>query len=104
MHFSSLRHNFFLQKSKHSKKSFMEKMNDLKDLLRHDVMDLYSAEEQIIAALPRMIEKANNPALKEALQQHLQITEEQRTRLEQVQQALTDGSEQGGAQGGQGEG
>ncbi len=29
----------------------MEKMKDLKDLLKHEVMDLYSAEEQIIAAL-----------------------------------------------------
>ncbi|MBD0365425.1 MAG: ferritin-like domain-containing protein [Flavisolibacter sp.] len=76
-------------------------MNDLKDLLRHDVQDLYSAEEQIIAAMPRMIEKANNPQLKEALQQHLQITEEQRRRLEQVQQLLAGGEQEGGQ--GQGE-
>ena len=31
----------------------MEKMNDLKDLLKHEVQDLYSAEEQIITALPK---------------------------------------------------
>lgn len=88
-----------------TQKFFMERMNDLRDLLRHDVQDLYSAEEQIIAALPRMIERANNPALKEALQQHLQITEEQRNRLQRVQQLLGNGrqggpEEQGGDQGG----
>jgi ferritin-like metal-binding protein YciE len=44
--------------------------------------------------MPAMIEKAGNPALKEALQQHLQITEEQRTRLEQVQQLMAEGEEQ----------
>jgi len=36
----------------------MEHMNQLRDLLRHEVKDLYSAEEQIIDALPKMIEKA----------------------------------------------
>ena len=29
----------------------MDKMNDLLDLLKHEVQDLYSAEEQIIAAM-----------------------------------------------------
>ncbi len=42
----------------------MEKMNDLKALLKHEVMDLVSAEEQIIEAMPAMIEKAKNPELK----------------------------------------
>ncbi|HVG42942.1 MAG TPA: DUF892 family protein [Chitinophagaceae bacterium] len=83
----------------------MEKMNDLRDLLKHEVLDLYSAEEQIIAALPAMIEKAGNPALKEALQQHLQITEQQRARLDQVQQLLMEGEEMsengGGEEGGE---
>ena len=36
----------------------MEKMNDLHDLLNHEIQDLYSAEEQILGALPAMIEKA----------------------------------------------
>ncbi|HEY0059583.1 MAG TPA: ferritin-like domain-containing protein [Flavisolibacter sp.] len=66
----------------------MEKMKDLKDLLKHEVMDLYSAEEQIIEALPRMIQKATDPALKTALQEHLQITENQKTRLDEVQSLL----------------
>ena len=71
----------------------MEKMKDLKDLLKHEVMDLYSAEEQIIAALPRMIQKATAPALKTALQEHLQITESQKVRLDEVQSLLRDKDE-----------
>ena len=73
-------------------------MNDLRDLLKYEIMDLYSAEEQIIKALPAMIKKAKNPELKQALQQHLKITENHRNRLDQVQRLLT------GEGGGSGEG
>jgi len=72
----------------------MEKMNDLKDLLKHEILDLYSAEEQIIAALPMMIEKAKNPDLTKALQEHLRVTKQQLSRLEQVQNIV--GSEEAG--------
>ena len=68
----------------------MEKMSDLRDLLKHEIYDLYSAEEQIIKALPAMIEKANNWQLKKALQQHLQVTQKQLVRLDQVQGLLED--------------
>ncbi len=66
----------------------MEKMNDLKALLRHCVQELYSAEEQIIEAMPAMIAKAENPALKQALEEHLRVTENQRTRIDQVREML----------------
>jgi ferritin-like metal-binding protein YciE len=66
----------------------MDTMNDLKDLLKHDVIMLISAEEQIIAGMPAMIGKASSPQLKEALEQHLRVTERQRDRLEQVRQML----------------
>ncbi len=66
----------------------MEKMNDLKALLRHCVQELYSAEEQIIEAMPAMIAKAENPSLKQALEQHLRITENQRERIDEVRQML----------------
>jgi ferritin-like metal-binding protein YciE len=71
----------------------MEKMKDLKDLLKHEVMDLYSAEEQIIEALPKMIDKAKDPALKKALREHLNVTEKQKTRLDKVQQLLREKGE-----------
>ncbi|HUR11639.1 MAG TPA: ferritin-like domain-containing protein [Flavitalea sp.] len=66
----------------------MEKMIDLKDLLKHEILDLYSAEEQIIEAMPAMIEKANDSKLKKALQEHLKITEKQKTRLDKVKSLL----------------
>lgn len=76
----------------------MEKMINLKDLLVHEVQDLYSAEEQIIAALPKMIEKANNTQLKKTLQNHLEVTERQKERLDEVKKLLLGeggGEEQG---------
>lgn len=63
-------------------------MTDLKDLLRHEIKDLYSVEEQIIEAMPQMIEKANNPQLKQGLERHLRITEEQLKRLDQVKELM----------------
>lgn len=68
----------------------MEKMNDLKALLQHEVQDLISVEDQIIEAMPAMIEKAQNDELKKALQQHLSITEKQRTRLDEVQKLVDE--------------
>ena len=62
----------------------MEKMNDLRDVLKHEVQDLMSVEQQIIEALPSMIEKASNPTLKKGLQEHLQVTEVQKKRCERV--------------------
>ncbi len=63
-------------------------MIDLRDLLKHEIMDLYSAEEQIIEAMPSMIDKANNGKLKTALKEHLRITEKQKARLEEIQKLM----------------
>jgi ferritin-like metal-binding protein YciE len=71
-----------------TKRFVMDNMNDLRSLLLHDLQDLYSAEEQIIAAMPTMIDNASDPRLKQALEQHLRVTENQRERLRRVQQAL----------------
>jgi ferritin-like metal-binding protein YciE len=75
----------------------METMINLNDLLKHEIMDLYSAEEQIIEALPGMIDKAKNPELKKALREHLRITEEQKNRLDKIKQSFGEGEgEEGG--------
>src|SRR4051794_28222918 len=66
----------------------MEQMNDLKELLKHDVQLMYNMEEQIIAAMPAMIAKASNSALKQALEQHHRITQNQLERIDQVRQQL----------------
>src|SRR5438309_6031024 len=74
----------------------MEKMNDLKDLLKHEIQDLYSVEEQIIEALPKMMEKASNKVLKNALSEHLKVTEEHKNRLDKIQQMMNKGEESNG--------
>ncbi|MBW3543422.1 MAG: ferritin-like domain-containing protein [Planctomycetes bacterium] len=59
-------------------------MNNLQDALLDELRDLYSAEKQILKALPRMAKAAENPELKKAFETHERQTEEQVTRLEQV--------------------
>lgn len=68
-------------------------MLNLRDLLQHEIDDLFSAEEQIIAALPKMIEKATNPALKQALSDHLKVTEKQKVRLDRIKSLMVGGTE-----------
>jgi ferritin-like metal-binding protein YciE len=66
---------------------------NLRDLLNHEILDLYSAEKQIINALPSMIERAYDPQLKNALDEHLEVTKIHKERLEKVQELLTDNLE-----------
>ena len=58
--------------------------------------DLYNAEEQIVAALPKMSRAASSAALQEAFQKHLEQTKGQITRLDQVFEML--GANGGGGQ------
>jgi ferritin-like metal-binding protein YciE len=74
----------------------MEKLKDLRALLVHEVMDVYSAEEQILEALPMMIERASNAKLKASLKDHLKVTRTQKQRLDKVQQLLKVSEEQKG--------
>lgn len=69
----------------------MEQMLHLFDLLEHEINDLYSAEEQILEALPKMIEKATNPRLKDALTRHLSVTRQQKERLDTIRELLSAG-------------
>jgi len=57
---------------------------DLNYLLLHTIKDVYFAEKAIAQALPEMAEAAQNPELKEAFETHLEETNEQIRRLEQV--------------------
>lgn len=66
----------------------MGQLLNLRDLLQHEVDDLYSAEEQIIEALPKMIEAATEPQLKASLNKHLEVTRRQKTRLDQVRKLM----------------
>ena len=59
-------------------------MKDLRELLEHELKDIYSAEKQITAALPKVIDAANDTRLKSRLQTHLTETEGQIGRLESI--------------------
>lgn len=54
------------------------------DLFEHQLEDIYYAEQQITKALPKMIEKATAPELKQGFEMHLRETEGQIERLERV--------------------
>jgi ferritin-like metal-binding protein YciE len=65
------------------------KLKTLDDLLLKELRDLYSAEKQIIKALPKMAEAASSKALQNALQEHLEVTVEQAKRLETIFENLS---------------
>lgn len=67
---------------------FSKDIETFDDLFLHQLQDIYYAENQITKALPKMIEKATAPELKQGFQTHLTETETQITRLEQVFQLL----------------
>ena len=60
------------------------KLEQLQDLFVHNLKDMYSAENQILKALPKMVEAAETPELKSAFEEHLKQTQGQVQRLEQV--------------------
>lgn len=63
-------------------------MESLHDLLVDEIKDLYSAENQLTKALPRLAKAAQNPALRQAFEAHLKQTEEHVRRLERVAEKL----------------
>lgn len=60
------------------------KMENLQDLYIHELKDLYSAEIQIIKALPKMAKAATHPKLADGFRQHLEQTKEHAARLEKI--------------------
>ncbi len=62
--------------------------SDIRDLLQMELQDTYSAETQILDALPQMEEAATTQSLKQAFREHLQVTQRQVERLQQVCQQL----------------
>src|SRR2546423_1090793 len=56
----------------------------LRDLYKKELQDLYSAEHQLLKALPKMAEAASSQGLRTAFQEHLRETEGQVTRLEEI--------------------
>ncbi|MGE5943398.1 MAG: ferritin-like domain-containing protein [Flavobacteriales bacterium] len=59
-------------------------MKTLKDLFEHQLQDLYSAESQLIDALPKMVKEANDSQLKKAFEDHLEETKGHKKRIEEI--------------------
>jgi ferritin-like metal-binding protein YciE len=59
-------------------------LETLKDLYIHELKDLYSAENQLIKALPKMAKAATNKSLAEGFKTHLTETKEHVIRLERI--------------------
>jgi ferritin-like metal-binding protein YciE len=65
-------------------------MTELRDLFIEELKDLYSAENQIIKALPKMIKAATSEELKSGFEEHLEQTKGHVERLEQIFSALDE--------------
>jgi ferritin-like metal-binding protein YciE len=62
--------------------------NPLEELLVDELKDLYSAERQIVSALPKMAKKAMHDDLRTAFEKHLEETKGHVTRLERIAEEM----------------
>lgn len=60
------------------------KMENLRDLFVHELKDIYSAETQILKALPKMAKAAHSEKLQNSFNAHLEQTKGQVERLEKI--------------------
>src|SRR5215218_9714146 len=65
-----------------------EETNPLNELLHEELRDLYSAETQIVKALPKMAKAASSPELRRAFERHLEETKRQVERLNMIGETL----------------
>jgi ferritin-like metal-binding protein YciE len=64
------------------------KLKSLHDLYVDELKDLYSAENQLVKALPSMAKAADSQELKRALEEHLRQTQQHAKRLEKIFEGL----------------
>jgi ferritin-like metal-binding protein YciE len=62
--------------------------NSLQELYIEQLQDLFSAEQQIIKALPKMVQSAQSEELRDALNEHLEVTKKQADRVEKICEEL----------------
>jgi ferritin-like metal-binding protein YciE len=62
----------------------MASIDSLKELLVEQLKDIYDAEKRLTKAIPKLAKKSTNDDLRAALEEHLQETEQQITRLEEA--------------------
>lgn len=63
-------------------------MSALKELFEDQLKDIYYAEKKIVKALPKMAKKASSPTLKAGFERHLEETEGQIERLDEIFELL----------------
>lgn len=68
----------------------MSKLETLKDALLEELKDLYSAETQLVKALPKMAKRAANGSLKAVFEGHLKETKKQVERLEKIGEIMNE--------------
>ncbi len=64
------------------------KLQTLEDLFHHELKDLYSAENQLVKALPKMAKAATNADLKAGFEEHLEQTKGHVERLDQIAEMI----------------
>jgi ferritin-like metal-binding protein YciE len=64
------------------------KLDSLQHLLVDQLKDLYSAENQLVKALPKMAKAASTPELRAGFEEHLEQTRKQVERLEAISEQM----------------
>ncbi len=59
-------------------------MKNLEELFEHQLKDLYSAEDQLTEALPKMVKNAKDSKLKKAFEDHLEETKTHKKRIKEI--------------------
>ena len=65
----------------------MSKLENLSDAFYDELRDIYSAEKQLVKAIPKMVKKASSPKLAKAFSEHLAQT---LTHVERVEAAFAE--------------
>jgi ferritin-like metal-binding protein YciE len=71
------------------------KLESLRELFIEELEDLYSAENMILKALPKMSKEASAPELKNAFEEHLEQTRGHVKRLDKIFDQIEDANRKG---------
>jgi ferritin-like metal-binding protein YciE len=69
---------------------FSRKLENLQQLFLKELRDIYDGENQVTEALPKLIEAAHHPELKNLLREHVHVTKLQISRLDRIFQVLNE--------------
>ena len=59
-------------------------MKTLQDLFEHQLKDLYSAEDKLLDAIPKVLENVSDSELKTSIESHKEETQKQKVRLQEI--------------------